>query len=143
MVTNVPAAILNAENIRKVYAIRWQIELLFKVWKSQVTINEFTATSNINRFECQLYGKLIWIILNLYIFNWLQQRVYQNTGFLCSVWKYFKLIMTLSEKLIESIKTPGKIIRLIDELVEIAPKLLYLEKKKGKGSLNQLIKHLA
>jgi hypothetical protein len=31
----------------------------------------------------------------------------------------------------------------MDELAEIAPKLLYLEKKKGKDSLNQLIKHLA
>jgi hypothetical protein len=143
MVTNVPASTLNAENIRKVYAIRWQIELLFKVWKSQVTINEFTATSNINRFECQLYGKLIWIILNFYIFNQLQQRVYENSGFLCSVWKYFKLIRNLSEQLIESLKTPIKIITLMDELVEIAPKLLYLEKKKGKDSLNQLIKHLA
>lgn len=143
MVTNVPAAILNAENIRKVYAIRWQIELLFKVWKSQVTINEFTATSNINRFECQLYGKLIWIILNLYIFNRLQHKVYESIGVLCSVWKYFKLIINLSEQLIESIKTPDKIKILMDELVEIAPKLLYLEKKKGKDSLNQLIKYLA
>lgn len=142
MVTNVPAATLDAENIRKIYSIRWQIELLFKVWKSQITINEFT-TSNIHRFECQLYGKLIWIVLNLNIFNWLQQRNFDSEDFLCSVWKYFKLILNLSDQLIEAIKTPRKFIVLLDELVEIAPKILKLEKKKGKDSLNQLIMYLA
>lgn len=142
MITNVPSDILDPESIRKVYSLRWQIELLFKVWKSQATINEFT-TRNIHRFECQLYGKLIWIVLNLYIFNWLQQRVLSHRNQMCSVWKYFKLILNLSDRLREVIKTPRKIIVLMDEMAEIAPKILQLEKKKNKDSLNQLITWLA
>jgi hypothetical protein len=142
VVTNVPGNFLGAENIRKIYSLRWQIELLFKVWKSQATINEFT-TGKIERFECQLYGKLIWIILNIGIFHWLQQRVYKDKKALCSVWKYFKHIQNNSEQLIEAVKTPHRIIDFMDELVEIAPKILMLEKKKGKTSLNQMIMALA
>lgn len=142
MVTNVPTEMLDAQDIRKVYSIRWQIELLFKVWKSQATIHEFN-TSNIYRFECQLYGKLIWIVLNLNIFNWLQQRVLLKNKHLCSVWKYFKLILNLSDRLMEAIKTPRKIIVLMEDLTEIASKILKLEKKKDKMSLNQQIKCLA
>lgn len=142
MVTNVPCEKLDAQHIRKVYSIRWQIELLFKVWKSQATIHEFN-TSNIHRFECQLYGKLIWIVLNLNIFNWLQQRVLSKDRHLCSVWKYFKFIRNLSERLEEAIQTPRKIIVLMDDLAEIASKILKLEKKKNKISLNQQIRCLA
>ncbi len=142
MVTNVPVQMLDAQNIRKVYSIRWQIELLFKVWKSQATIHEFN-TCNIHRFECQLYGKLIWIVLNLNLFNWLQQRIFSKKNYLCSVWKYFKLILNLSDRLLEAIKTPGKIILLMDDLAELAPKILKLEEKKDKPSLNQQFMCLA
>jgi hypothetical protein len=141
MITNVPKEILDAKNIREVYSLRWQIELLFKVWKSQVTIDEF-STSNIQRFDCQLFGKLIWIVLNLNIFNWLQQRVTAKGGQLCSVWKYFKHIFTLKEQLKEAMKFPRKLIVLMDDLVEIAPQILPLEKKRGKVSLNQSVKVL-
>lgn len=142
MVTNVPREVLAAENIWTVYSLRWQIELLFKVWKSQITINEFT-TGKIERFECQLYGKLIWIILNLNIFNWIQKRIYSIKKALCSVWKYFKHIQNMQEQLVEAIKTPHGLIGFMDGLAEIAPRILMLEKKKGKISLNQAIMALA
>lgn len=142
LVTNVPQKLLAAESIRKVYSLRWQIELLFKVWKSQIKINKFT-TGKMERFECQLYGKLIWIILNLNIFNWLQQRIYKDKKALCSVWKYFGHVQNLSDQIIEAIRSPDKTIDFMDELAIIAPKLLMLEKKKGKLSLNQVIMTLA
>ncbi|MGB6036240.1 MAG: hypothetical protein WBG42_08225 [Cryomorphaceae bacterium] len=48
-----------------------------------------------------------------------------------------------SEELLEATKSPRKIIDFMDELIEIAPKILILEKKKGKLSLNQAIMALA
>jgi hypothetical protein len=141
MITNVPAEALPAKNIRMIYSLRWQIELLFKVWKSQVSINEFT-TGKIDRFECQLYGKLIWIILNMSIFNWLQNRIYKYKLILSSIWKYFKYIKTQSKQLLEAVKHPRKMFDLMEELIEIPSTILSLEKKKGKPSLNQSISAL-
>lgn len=138
MVTNVPAEILKGKDIRKVYSLRWQIELIFKTWKSLVTIDEFN-TKKIHRFECQLYGKLIWIILNLTIFNWLQNQVLQKNNVLCSVWKYFRLIQNISDHLINALKSHKELITLLDQLKEFAPKILYLEKKKGKLALNEIL----
>ncbi|WP_040401581.1 IS4 family transposase, partial [Cecembia lonarensis] len=86
MVTNVPSEVLKTNEIRKVYAMRWQIELIFKAWKSLVNIEEFNS-KKIHRFECQLYGKLIWIILNLKIFNYIQKQVFGQNKVLCSIWK--------------------------------------------------------
>lgn len=142
MITNVPAELLAPGDVRKVYSLRWQVELLFKVWKSQATIHRFN-TQNVRRFECQLYGKLIWIVLNLNIFNWLQQEVRNRGNGPCSVWKYFKLALNLSDRLREAVMNPGKIPDLMERLAKLAPKILLLEKKKGKLSLIQIIDILA
>lgn len=142
MITNVPSELLAPGDVRKLYSLRWQVELLFKVWKSQATIHRFN-TQNVRRFECQLYGKLIWIVLNLNIFNWLQQEVKNRSKGPCSVWKYFKLALNLSDRLREAVMNPGKIPDLMEGLAKLAPKMLQLEKKKGKPSLIQVIGILA
>jgi hypothetical protein len=142
MVTNVPAEVLKTNEIRKIYAMRWQIELIFKVWKSLATIDEFNS-KKIHRFECQLYGKLIWIILNLKIFNHIQKQVYSQNKILCSIWKYFRLIQNIQNYLIKAVKKHKEFQFLIKRLIDYAPKAIYLEKKKGKLALEHIIVLLA
>lgn len=38
-ITNVPAEILTTEQVHDVYSLRWQIELMFKIWKSIFNIH--------------------------------------------------------------------------------------------------------
>jgi hypothetical protein len=61
-ITNVPVEIWPPEVIGTIYRIRWQIELLFKNWKSQLKID---CLSGINRFriESLIYARLIYILL--------------------------------------------------------------------------------
>lgn len=63
---NVPASQLSAEEVSMIYRMRWQIELLFKLYKSYFGINKLKATAKYHRVLCGLYSKLI-IILSYFM----------------------------------------------------------------------------
>ena len=60
--TNVPATVWTAEVVATVYRIRWQIELLFKQWKSLLQLHVLKGTRP-ERIRCLLYGRLITITM--------------------------------------------------------------------------------
>ena len=45
LVTNVPRSILTARQLIAVYRLRWQIELVFKEWKSYANLHKFTSAN--------------------------------------------------------------------------------------------------
>jgi hypothetical protein len=67
-VTNVDSLILPITTIRKTYYLRWQIELIFKTWKSFFEINKVKKVKK-ERMECQLLAKLLWILINWRLFK--------------------------------------------------------------------------
>lgn len=72
LVTNVPASLLSLDEALKLARFRWQIELLFKLWKSKGQISNW-RTRNPWRILCELYAKLIGMIFQHWFFllgNW-------------------------------------------------------------------------
>lgn len=61
-VTNAPSDMLSAAEVLAVGSVRWQIELLFRLWKTELEIDEW-RTQNIWRMLCELYAKLIACII--------------------------------------------------------------------------------
>jgi hypothetical protein len=61
-VTNTSETQLASSLIRSIYGLRWQIELVFKAWKSIFDLDTVKPMS-IFRFECMLYGRLMLILL--------------------------------------------------------------------------------
>jgi Transposase DDE domain len=57
-ITNGPADLISAEESRVLLRARWQIELLFKRWKSEGTIDESRSQQPL-RMLCELYAKLL------------------------------------------------------------------------------------
>jgi DDE family transposase len=45
LVTNVPRSLLTARQVTEVYRLRWQIELIFKEWKSYANLHEFASAN--------------------------------------------------------------------------------------------------
>jgi Transposase DDE domain len=67
-ITNVSASILPVAIVRKTYYLRWQIELVFKTWKSFFNIDKIKKVKK-ERVECQLIAKLLWILINWRLFR--------------------------------------------------------------------------
>ncbi len=61
-VTNTSLEGVPTNNVHSLYSIRWQIEILFKTWKSFFEIDECKNIKR-ERLECHLYGQLIGILL--------------------------------------------------------------------------------
>lgn len=98
-ITNVNRQILPLEKIRKVYYLRWQIELAFKTWKSFFEISKLKKVKK-ERLECQLLAKLLWVFLNWRLFQSCNHHVQSKTpekG--VSVLKFFKRCISFSATL--------------------------------------------
>jgi hypothetical protein len=65
-ITNVPLEWLTLEQISLIYRLRWQIELLFKLWKSECQIDRIAGRIR-DRVLCEIYAKLIGSVIFQYI----------------------------------------------------------------------------
>lgn len=66
LITNVPQQQLSFEQVMTLYPIRWQIELIFKLWKSHAKLAS-VGQWRPQRVLCHLYARLLALI----IFHWL------------------------------------------------------------------------
>jgi hypothetical protein len=62
LLTNTSDEQLPTSTVLAVYAVRWQIELTFKLFKSDANL-EMTLATEKNRAECEFYAKLIALLL--------------------------------------------------------------------------------
>lgn len=90
-ITNTTKEQLKTSQIYTFYKLRWQIELLFKIWKSLFEIDEIGKMS-IGRFECYLYGKLIAILISGHIQSLFNTFIEDKSDFELSQWKAYKLL---------------------------------------------------
>ncbi|WP_041488758.1 IS4 family transposase, partial [Bacillus pseudomycoides] len=60
--TNTPTDIVPMGHVHDWYSLRWQIEIIFKTWKSFFQIHHCKKVKP-ERLECHLYGQLIAILL--------------------------------------------------------------------------------
>jgi hypothetical protein len=66
-VTNVPAERLTLQEALVLGRMRWQIELLFKLWKSQGHVDESRSTKPW-RILCEVYAKLLAMLVQHWVF---------------------------------------------------------------------------
>jgi hypothetical protein len=64
--TNVPTHMLSTPQVVTFYRIRWQIELIFKLWKSYCGL-EHNLSSRKERVLTEFYAKLLVIVLTIFI----------------------------------------------------------------------------
>jgi len=74
LVTNVSRAVLSAKEVAQLYRLRWQIELVFKEWKSHANLHEFASA------KPALVEGLIWASLTAAALKRALAHVSQRSG---------------------------------------------------------------
>lgn len=136
-ITNVPRSVFPDEAISVLYRVRWQIELIFKIWKSVIGIHH-TRRMKYKRWLCLLHFKLLLMIVNWNIILAKRNVLYKNKGRLLSLNKCFKTLFDNIHRLRYALKHGP---RWVKKFIRWAEKTLdgnhWLERKnKSKGLEN-------
>jgi hypothetical protein len=137
-VTNAGENMLGATSIPLFYKVRWQVELIFKVWKSTYGI-QATRKIKFERFLCQLFSKLLLIMINWEIVLAYRNGSYRINGRLLSIDKCFKTLKSNAGKFRDILNKPDCT---IEQLIEWIGKTFgskhWLEKRKNKTCYEEI-----
>lgn len=141
-ITNVPDTILSKEEIHDVYSLRWQVEIMFKIWKSIFNIDNVKPVK-LERFKCFLYGRLISVLFSSIIVSTAKDIIYEEDSNEISEIKSFYHITEFFNILrIEIFKGELAISKLFKRILNVIRKLGIKSKKKGKKTINQILKYM-
>lgn len=138
MITNIPQDQLPCFQVYQLYKIRWQVELIFKTWKSTYGINK-VHPMNYYRLMCFLYAKLILIIINSQIINLLQRWFYEMHDKLLSRTKCLNTLSNYFYKTRKELFNPAQ--RLFSFLQSVAcllSKNHWMENRKNRTNYSEL-----
>lgn len=62
-ISNAPKEKLAKKNFRILYTVRWQVELVFKIWKKNFSLDHVSGIRE-ERIKCMLYAKLLFIFIS-------------------------------------------------------------------------------
>ncbi|KZD29411.1 Mobile element protein [Bacillus cereus] len=123
--TNTPVDIVPRGQVHDWYSLRWQIEILFKTWKSFFHIHHCKKIKR-ERLECQLYGQLITILLCSSTMFQMRQFLLEKKKQELSEYKAIYMIKDYFPLLFQAIAVGT------EELLKILYRLYQLLKKNGR-----------
>lgn len=139
LVTNIEENDLPVENMYKLYKTRWQIELVFKTWKSTLGINKLQPMKY-QRFMCLLYAKFILFLVNSQVVGMIGRKIYEKGKKQLSQAKGIKTLQEHFSLTREILKAPGsKLTVYVDKMHRLLAKNHWLEKRKNKVGLDEII----
>ncbi|MGG0447858.1 transposase, partial [Bacillus mycoides] len=114
------------KQVHELYSLRWQIEIVFKTWKSLFDIDHCRTVKQ-ERIECHLYGKLIAIFLCSSTMFKMRQLLLQKKQKELSEYKAFGMIQDHLFLLYQAIDNT-------QEITKVLIRLFTLLQKNGRKS---------
>lgn len=138
-ITNVKDNRLSTEMVAELYRLRWQVELMFKNWKSLFRVHKHRSVGR-ERLECQLLGKLLRIVVNWKIYKCIDLIASKRfKGRASSMWKVFKHLRAINKALRGVLKKEITTMDWFNTYIDPIINSLLLEPKKGKKAAFQII----
>ncbi len=132
-VTNVVEARLSPEEVGVLYRARWQIELMFKRWKSLGRIDEMTG-STVTRRLVRFWSRLLAMLMQ----HWVSQATAWGDR-RCSLHKAWKAIQDHATHLASATGSVERLIEEIERLGRIIAKTARRDKRKQPGTFELLL----
>ncbi len=128
-ITNVPASMLSVEQIALLYRVRWQIELVFKLWKSYCGLSRVVGLRRA-RVLVELYAKMIGIVLTNFLVSPIRmpQGTYANREI--SPVKVRKIFRRFARDLCRSLATLSDFLQVLTKMFEHTAYFGFKEKRK-------------
>lgn len=131
--TNVPEQLLSLHQILACYSLRWQIELIFKLWKSQAALKHLRGFCR-ERILCELYAKMIALVITHFIIAPLRFLLIEQQIEI-SPTKAWQILRNRAKDLLLSIGSSSQTLQ--DELRELTNRILrFARKDKRKKQLS-------
>ena len=126
-ITNVPKEIWKPEVVGTVYRIRWQIELMFKYWKSLLNIHILKGT-RAERIQCIIYARLLSIVLITHICGYASECLWNTCKKELSIHKTISWLLSRFRDVLNSAED------VLTRLEKMLPRLCK-QKRKRKTTL--------
>lgn len=136
-ITNASVEQYPIEHVRKIYQIRWQIELIFKAFKSKMNIDKIKRNMKTERFECALIVRLIYIVMHFKIYHFINNLLWQTKRQLISIYKFYALCKIYIDEFVEAFRN-GRIENYFEKIINLANNILK-EKRKYRDNLEDVI----
>jgi Transposase DDE domain len=136
-ITNVPATVWPPKTVGIAYSLRWQIELVFRAWKSGLHLATITTTTKYSTL-CYLYGRMLLILLTSALSSPLRVAVWQQHREL-SLFKLARHFQASADHWLQSLfHSPPQLISFLSRLCATAERLVRKAVRKRRTSAQRL-----
>jgi len=131
-ISNATGSMLDKRHVRNLYCIRWQVELIFKNWKSNLGLDEFTGVRE-ERIRCMIYAKLFMIFILIRMSTWIRNIVWIEKKRELSEFRFTKHVIVKGNEWLRLIITePEKVNQFISNIIDFAIRHCLKIKQNGR-----------
>jgi hypothetical protein len=137
-ITNVPRTVWTPTTVCKAYSLRWQVELVFKSWKSALhlaTLPTKTAAPTL----CYLYGRLLLIVLAYALCPALRTALWTPQQRELSFLKLIRYLQALADRWLQALfASPAHLRHWLSQVCVRAQRVVAKASRKRRTSAQQL-----
>ncbi len=115
-ITNIEADVLSLKDIASIYRVRWQVELIFKNYKSIMKLDKYNVKSNKYRVKTEFYANMIIFIIADKTFNSLKYITDKEMSFYKFTSLFEQYIPFIAQAINKNFNAFFKVIKVIIEL---------------------------
>ncbi len=137
-VTNISKDVLTSEQIGTIYRLRWEIELIFKRWKSQLEIDYLKGT-HLNRIECLIWSRLCTVAIIEIIRGFIAKIVQKMFSQELSEAKLIQYL--LRESQFRRAVATNKLENYLEDMLKDARRMLLKDKRRRRTMRERVFMH--